>query len=102
MTKSRYDGDRFEKLALRLFELAGTMKALAQTTREEQLTQLELHDRKAQEWLGKLESWAKAARRKARDETLREIGARHARELLERERRRKERAARSTSRKRSK
>ena len=101
MTKTRFNDERFEKLALRFFELAGAMKALAQTTREEQLTQLELHDRKAQEWLGKLEVWAKVARRKVRDERLREIGARHARELLERDRRRKERVAKLPSRKRA-
>lgn len=86
MTKTSYDADRFDALALRLFEVACDLKALGRAVRDERLADFQLHDRKPQEWLGKLEAWTANARRKLNDEMLREIGARKARELLARER----------------
>lgn len=85
MTKSSYDPERFDALAMRLFEVASELKGLGRVVQEEKLTEFQLHDRKPLEWLGKLEAWTASARRKLKDEVLREIGARKAREILARE-----------------
>jgi hypothetical protein len=89
MTKTIYNSERFDALALRLFAVASDLKALGRTLEEERLADFELHDRKPQEWLAKLEAWTAVARRKLKDEMLRELGARKAREVLEREGRRR-------------
>jgi len=96
MTKTSYDADQFDALALRLFEIACELKALGRAVQDERLTEFALHDRKPREWLGKLEAWTAGARRKLNDEVLREMGARKAREMLARER---ARSAKSNGRK---
>ncbi len=98
MTKTRYDATHFDALAIRLLELAGELKGLGRTVREEQLGEFELHDRKPKEWLTKLEAWVTVARRKLREESLREQGARKAQEILARDRRRHERRAKDLAR----
>jgi hypothetical protein len=61
MTLEPYDSDRLDALALRLLDLCGRVRAMACESREEQLQRLDLHDRKALEWLEKFEEWLHTA-----------------------------------------
>ena len=57
MTLEPYDPDRLDTLALRLLDLCGRVRTIARESREEELERLELHDRKALEWLDRFEEW---------------------------------------------
>jgi hypothetical protein len=61
MTREAYDSARLDSLALRLLDLAGQVRHLAQAARAQELPSVELHDRKALEWIEKLEQWAVVA-----------------------------------------
>jgi hypothetical protein len=61
MTLVPYDPDRLDALSLRTLDLCARLRNLARTSREEQLPTVDLHDRKALEWLEKLEEWAISA-----------------------------------------
>lgn len=58
MTLIPYDPGRLDDLAWRIFDLAVVYRNLAQRCRQEGIPSLTLHDKKATEWLGKLEFWA--------------------------------------------
>jgi hypothetical protein len=58
MTLVPYDPDRLDALSLRMLDLCARLRKLAQTSRDERLPAVDLHDRKALEWLEKLEAWA--------------------------------------------
>ena len=57
MTLEPYDPDRLDSLSLRVLDLCARLRNLARQSREEQLPPIDLHDRKALEWLEKLEDW---------------------------------------------
>ncbi len=57
MTREAYQPDRLDALALRLFDVASQVRRLGLSARNEGLTQVEIHDRKALEWIEKLERW---------------------------------------------
>jgi hypothetical protein len=57
MTLERYDPDRIDRLSLRVLDLCTRLRTLANRCRDEQLPPVELHDRKPQEWLDRLEDW---------------------------------------------
>lgn len=57
MTLEAYDPDRLDRLSLRILDLCSRLRTLAGRCRDEQLPPVELHDRKAQEWLERLEDW---------------------------------------------
>lgn len=61
MTLETYDPSRIDELALRLLDVAVTLRQISQTARTQGLGHVPLHDRKAQEWLGRLEEWARDA-----------------------------------------
>lgn len=61
MTREAYDPARLDRLALRLFDVAGQIRCLSRRTQDAGLDQVELHDRKALEWIEKLELWAVGA-----------------------------------------
>jgi len=58
MTLEAYSPERLDALALRVLDLCVHLRSAARTCREEHLPAVELHDRKALEWLEKLEQWA--------------------------------------------
>jgi len=58
MTLEPYDPDRLDALSLRLLDVCVHLRNVARTARDEQLAPVDLHDRKALEWLEKLEVWA--------------------------------------------
>jgi len=59
MTLKPYDAQMLNEFALRLLDLAAAMRQMAQRSREHQIEDLALHDKKAREWIGNLERWAR-------------------------------------------
>ena len=57
MTLEAYDPDRLDALSLRLLDACSRVRALAVLARNEGLERIDLHDRKALEWLENLEAW---------------------------------------------
>jgi hypothetical protein len=78
MTLETYDPDRLDALSLRLLDVCARLRDLARISRQEQLP-VKLHDRKALEWLDKLEDWAYGAEAEVRRAVLKERAARTAR-----------------------
>ena len=62
MTLQPYDADRIDQLSLRVFDLCARLRATAHICREAALPAVDLHDRKALEWIEKLEEWMFRAR----------------------------------------
>lgn len=57
MTLQRYSPDELDQFALRLLDLAAMMREMANTSREHGISDLPVHDKKAQEWAAKLADW---------------------------------------------
>jgi hypothetical protein len=57
MTLEAYKPEGLDQLSLRLLDLCARLRTMARRGRQEQLTTLALHDRKALEWIDKLEDW---------------------------------------------
>lgn len=62
MTLQTYSPERLDQLALRLLDLASNVRSLARDARQFQLTQFALHDKKALEWMARLEDWSQKTR----------------------------------------
>jgi hypothetical protein len=58
MTLEPYNQQRIDQLSLRVFDIATTLRNMARMARNNDLSQFDLHDKKALEWLAKLEDWA--------------------------------------------
>jgi len=80
MTLEPYDPDRLDGMSLRLLDLCTRLRSLAQKSRHEQLPPIELHDRKALEWLDKLEDWLLQAEAEMGRLAYKNLGQRHARQ----------------------
>jgi hypothetical protein len=57
MTLEPYDPERLDRMCLRVFDLCARLRTLARQSRDQQLAPIELHDRKALEWLDNFEEW---------------------------------------------
>jgi hypothetical protein len=86
MTLEAYDSDRLDALALRVLDLCGRLRQMAREFRSQDLPNVALHDRKALEWIDKLEEWMAGAEAEVSRAAKIHQGARRAA---------KERAARS-------
>lgn len=62
MTLQRYSPEKLDQFALQLLDLAAALREMANISREQGIPDLALHDKKAQEWCGKLEDWVHKAR----------------------------------------
>jgi hypothetical protein len=82
MTLIPYQSDQFDRLALRFLDLAAVFRQIAQRSREDGIEQVAVHDKKANEWLAKLEFWAEEARQRFELASMRNLGAKKAKELL--------------------
>lgn len=80
MTLEPYDPDHLDKLSLRVFDLCARLRKLANICREEQLPPIDLHDRKALEWLDKLEVWLFGAETEVNRRVHKHHGERRARQ----------------------
>lgn len=75
MTLQIYNPDKLDQLALRLFDLAATVRHLSCRSRAEGLSAFALHDKKALEWCAKLEHWAQRTRADLEIKILQHRGA---------------------------
>jgi hypothetical protein len=82
MTLIPYDSARFDALALRFLDLASTCRQIANRGREHAIDQTPVHDKKANEWLEKLELWTEEARQRCEIAAMKSLGAKRAKELL--------------------
>ena len=81
MTLLAFPPENLDRLALRVLDVAGRVRRMAERAREAGLDQVPLHGNKPQEWLGKLEAWAFDAEQRVDAEINRRLGARRAQEL---------------------
>jgi len=58
MTLRAYDPKQLDQMALRILDLAATVRQMANRSREFGIVDFPLHDKKAQEWCAHLEQWA--------------------------------------------
>ena len=58
MTLQPYGPERLDQFALRLLDLAAVLREMANSSRENGVDDLALHDKKAQEWCDRLDEWA--------------------------------------------
>ena len=79
MTLKPYDPAMLDQFALRLLDLAALMRSMARSSREHQIHDFALHDKKANEWIANLERWAQ---RSQAELEMRLIEARAARRAL--------------------
>jgi hypothetical protein len=84
MTLESYEPQEFDELALRLLDIASTLRRLAVRCRQEQLESMAVNDRKALEWLGNVEAWASKAEADLELAILKQRGAQRADELARR------------------
>ncbi len=61
MTLNPYDPTMLDLFALRLLDIAATMRQMSQRTREHAIDDFALHDKKALEWIAHLERWGRKA-----------------------------------------
>lgn len=61
MTLIPYDAQRLDDIALRILDLAGAVRRMSTLCRENDLSTVNIHDKKAQEWIGRLDDWARDA-----------------------------------------
>ncbi len=80
MTLEPYDPDRLDQMSLRLLDLCSRVRAMARKCREDELAPVELHDRKALEWLEKFEDWLFRAEGELGRSALKTRGERRARQ----------------------
>lgn len=59
MTLEQYNTDKLDELALRLLDLGAIIRRISVECRENSLDGFALHDKKALEWLNKLDDWAR-------------------------------------------
>ncbi|MBX3414421.1 MAG: hypothetical protein KF708_17165 [Pirellulales bacterium] len=61
MTLEVYDPEKLDQWALRVLDVAANLRHMANQCRENDLAGPVLHDKKASEWLAKLEQWSQQA-----------------------------------------
>ena len=61
MTLQPYEPAKLDQFALQLLDLAAILREMANRSREHGITDLALHDKKAQQWYGQLEDWGHKA-----------------------------------------
>lgn len=78
MTLVPYTPERLDELALRLYDVAGLVRQMGHTMRRETLAERVIHDRKALEWIDKLEDWCQKSEAGLEAAVRRARGARRA------------------------
>ncbi|MBI2825466.1 MAG: hypothetical protein HYX69_12335 [Planctomycetia bacterium] len=78
MTLTPFPPATLDELALRLLDVAAAVRKMANSARENGLGDFQLHGNKAQEWLDKLEDWARDSEGRLAREIHRQKGVRRA------------------------
>jgi len=79
MTLNAYSPDSLDELSLRVLDICVVLRRMAGSLRSDELDELTLNDKKALEWLGRLEEWALKAERELEVNLLKQRGAKAAR-----------------------
>lgn len=58
MTREAYSPDHLDQLALRFLDIAAVLRKMSISTKENDVSSIDLNDRKAREYLDRLELWA--------------------------------------------
>lgn len=82
MTLSAYPPEALDALALRLLDVAASVRSMAEKSRENGLPDFQLHGNKVQEWLGHLEDWAHDGTARVDAAALKQRGAQRAAQSL--------------------
>jgi len=82
MTLEAYNPDQIDRITLRTLDVCCRLRNMAQRSREEQLRTFPLHDKKALEWLAKLEEWVHKAEADLNLAIYKQRGARQAAEVV--------------------
>ena len=83
MTLDPYNADRLDALALRVLDLCSQLREMARRARAEELTEVPLHDKKALEWLSRLEEWSHKSAADFELALMKNRGARRAATMIE-------------------
>lgn len=78
MTLEPYTPQRLDDLALRALDLTSALRKMAVTMRSEELANFVVHDRKALEWITKLDEWCQKTEASLEVAVRRNRGARRA------------------------
>jgi hypothetical protein len=89
MTLIPFTPDRLDSLALRLLDLSSALRGMSKRCRAEGLEHFNLHDKKAAEWLARLEHWTDEALIRFDSAVHRHRGAQLARQLTSSRRKKK-------------
>lgn len=76
MTLTAFPPDTLDQLALRILDVATLLRQMAHTTREKSIRDFQFHGNKAEEWLDRLELWAREADSRLGLEVQRQAGMR--------------------------
>ena len=82
MTRESYEPEQIDSLTLRVLDLSCRLRSIAERSREEKLESVPLHDKKALEWLSKLEHWLHKAEAELDMAIIKNRGARRAQAAL--------------------
>ena len=83
MTLKPYDADELDQLALRILDISHEIRRIALAKRDAPELKLAMHEKKALEWIARLEQWAADARARLEMATVRHRGARLASRISE-------------------
>ena len=78
MTLQSYDAGGLDQIALRLLDVSCRLRQMAQRARDESLTDVQLNDKKALQWLDELENWSQKAAADVEHAAIRQRGSRRA------------------------
>lgn len=81
MTLEHYSPDRLDQLALRVADILCAVRTMATRAREESVPEFPLHDKKALEWISKLERWAHKTEAEVEMRIIKQRGVRRALEI---------------------
>ena len=81
MTLQPYTPDRLDELTLRIVDVASRLRRMAERARGQEVNEFHIHDKKALEWLERLEEWSQKSETDLDLALLRERGVRRAGEV---------------------
>ena len=76
MTLTHFPPDALDDLALRLLDIAASLRKMANLAREHSVQGFQLHGNKAHEWLDHLEHWTFEGSNRLNEQIMRESSAR--------------------------
>ena len=80
MTLQSYSPEKLDELTLRALDLAASLREMATKCRENDVPSADLHDRKALEWLSRLEEWTQKSSAELEVRIIGHRGAKRARQ----------------------